>query len=403
MTAMLTNLFQVAVLALAPLGAASGSASPSFAAEAPTIQEAGATTEQGAGASAPTEAAATPAPMDDGLDPNRVAPHLPEFAVEVSDGTFWLPVAASETAKDVDATFHFIMWINYVFTALILVLLVIFVVKYRRRPGVVADQSITHNTPIEIIWSVLPTILVAVIFWQGYVTFLDLRTAPKGTLDIRVSAYTWGWNFTYPDGTMVPQKLAVPQGRPVRFLMSSQDTLHSMHLPAFRQKQDVLPDRVTMVWFPTDRAGTYRIYCSEYCGKDHSNMYAKLEILPQAEFDVWWGINSNPRNDENGQPLPDLAYGEKLYKYFACHSCHTIDGAKNTGPSFQLTAKDWGAERALADGSTTLIDEDYIRRSILNPQSQIVKDYGPQMPVFNYLDAEQIHSLTLFIKQIAQN
>ncbi len=390
MIAMSMNLIQVAVLALAPLTAA------------PAVGLEPAAYAQAATQETPAPAGNASAPAGEALDPNRVAPHLPEYADEIRDGSFWMPVAASQQAEDVDATFNFIMWINYVFTALILALLVIFVLKYRRRPGIVADQSITHNTPIEIVWSVLPTILVAVIFWQGYVTFLDLKTPPKDTLQIRVSAYTWGWNFTYPDGTMVPQQVAVPQGRPVEFIMSSKDTLHSMHLPAFRQKQDVLPDRYTKLWFPTERTGSYRIYCTEYCGKDHSNMYAHLQILPQAEFDKWWAIYSNPRNGADGQPLPDLAYGEKLYTYFACSSCHTLDGAKNTGPSFQLTAKDWGKNRVLTNGEA-LVDEDYVRRSILNPHSQLVQGYGPQMPVFNYLSDEQIYCLTLFIKNLSTN
>ncbi|MEZ6017947.1 MAG: cytochrome c oxidase subunit II [Planctomycetota bacterium] len=406
---MLTNLFQVAVLALAPFAApAPGSVLGAHSIELSSVarlpQEgtAGEAAASGAeGATAPGAATTQAAPAD-GLAPDRVGPHVPEHADEIRDGTFWMPVAASDVARDVDATFNFIMWINYVFTALILVLLVVFVVKYRRRPGVVADQSITHNTPIEIIWSVLPTILVAVIFWQGYVTFLDLKTAPKETLKIRVSAYTWGWNFTYPDGTMVPQKLAVPQGQPVEFIMNSKDTLHSMHLPAFRQKQDVLPDRYTKIWFPTDRIGNYRIYCTEYCGKDHSNMYASLQILPQAEFDKWWEVNSNPRNDADGNALPDLAYGEKLYSYFACNSCHTVDGGKNTGPSFLVTSGNWGKMRPI-NGGEAMVDEDYVRRSILNPQSQIAEGFGPQMPVFNYLDDEQIYCLTLFIKSLAKN
>lgn len=393
MTANLTNLFRVAVLALLSL------AVPVVAhaqdAQAPTAG-------QGEAAAPATTAAAAPA---DGLDPNRVAPHLPEHADEVRDGTFWMPVAASELAREVDATFNFIMWINYVFTALILVLLVVFVVKYRRRPGVVADQSITHNTPIEIVWSVLPTILVAVIFWQGYVTFLDLKTPPKDALQIRVKAYTWGWNFVYPDGTMVAQQVAVPQGRPVEFIMSSQDTLHSLHLPAFRQKQDVLPDRYTSVWFPTVQAGDYRIYCTEYCGKDHSNMYARLQILPPAEFDAWFTIASDITKNPDGSKRTPAEIGEVAYsQQYGCKSCHSLDGTKGIGPSFTETMGYWGKQRPLEGGATAVVDDNYIRKAILDPHSELAQGYGKLMTVFNPMPPEEhIDGIIAFMKSLGQN
>lgn len=402
MTAMLTNLFQVAVLALAPLAA------PAIAQTSDTGATVPAPSVETPSADAPKAAQEAPsvtAPPADGLDPNRVAPHVPEFADEVRDGTFWMPVAASELAKDVDATFNFIMWINYVFTALIAVLMLVFVVKYKRRPGVVADQSITHNTPIEIVWSVLPTILVAVIFWQGYVTFLDLRTSPKDALQIRVKAYTWGWNFVYPDGTMVAQEVAVPQGRPVEFIMSSQDTLHSLHLPAFRQKQDVLPDRYTKLWFPTDRIGDYRIYCSEYCGKDHSNMYARLQILSQADYDKWFAVASDITLNPDGskrtyEEIGQVAYGQQ----YGCKSCHSLDGTKGIGPSFTETMSYWGKQRPLEGGATALVDENYIRKSLLDPHSELAQGYGKLMTVYNpTLPDEHILGVIAFLKTLAQN
>lgn len=381
----------VAPVALAPLAQASGPAPSSVQETAPAGAEAPAE-----GQTAPAPAASTAAPV---VDPDKVAPHVPDYADEIENGTFWMPVAASDLAREVDATFNFIMWINYVFTALILALLVIFVVKYRRRPGVVADQSITHNTPLEIAWSVLPTILLAVIFWQGYVTFLDLRMSPKDALPIRVKAYTWGWNFTYPDGTMVPQQLAVPVGRPVEFIMSSQDTLHSLHLPAFRQKVDVLPDRYTKLWFDTSKPGTYRIYCTEYCGKDHSNMYALLQILPQDEFDAWMEIYGNPENGPDGKPLPIVDFGRKLWgEYYGCKSCHNIDGQSGgIGPTFKGL---WGSTRRFTDGTTAVADENYVADSLRNPHGKLVEGYGKLMPLFHAMPEKHVIAITEFLKTL---
>lgn len=398
MTDMLTNLFQVAVLAVAPLVA------PTPAVASPEVDPMPRIVVQ---ESAPTGGAtAAPAPAGSPTagepDPNRVAPHVPDYASEVSEGSFWMPVAASESAKAVDATFNFIMWINYVFTALILVLMVWFIVKYKRRPGVVADQSITHNTPIEIIWSVIPTILVAVIFWQGYVTFLDLKTPPTDPLRIRVKAKMWGWTFTYPDGTTIAQEVAVPIGRPVEFQMSSDDTLHSMHLPAFRQKVDVLPDRYTMIWFPAEKAGDYRIYCSEYCGLDHSNMYARLQILPDAEFAEWFRIKSDITLKEDGvtkrspEEIGQVAYSQA----YGCKSCHSLDGSKGIGPSFKDTMSYWGKERPLADGSTALVDVNYILKSIRDPHSQLAQGFGKLMTVYNPpLPNEHIDGIIAYLRQ----
>ena len=392
MTDFLSQLFQIATLVVAPIVAG-------------PVQDGSGEAETATPATAEsTEAApAESAPQATVGNPDFVAPHLPDEAQEIKDGTFWMPVAASETAKDVDATFNFIMWINYVFTALILALLVIFIVKYRRRPGVVADQSITHNTPIEIIWSVLPTILVAVIFWQGYVTFLDLRTPPQDTLKIRVKAYMWGWNFFYPDGTMVAQEVAVPKGQPVEFIMSSQDTLHSLHLPAFRQKQDVLPDRYTKVWFDTERVGDYRIYCTEYCGQDHSNMYARLQIMEQEDFDAWFKVRSNPMNNPaTGEEWETMELaGEYLYTYYGCKSCHSIDGSAGIVPSFQETASLWGQERRLADGSTVTVDETYFATSITNPHDQLVEGFGPLMSLFPSIDEQQRTALETYVRTLS--
>ena len=151
-----------------------------------------------------------------------VAPHIAPFATELEGNPFWVPVPASETAKSVDAMFDFIMWTSYIFTGLIGILMVVFCIKYRRRPGVRADQSITHNTPIEIVWSVIPTILVGIMFWGGYTTFLDMRTPPPDAMTVKVNAYQWGWNFTYPNGVESPQEFHVPANTPVEMLMTSE-------------------------------------------------------------------------------------------------------------------------------------------------------------------------------------
>ncbi|QDV08247.1 Cytochrome c oxidase subunit 2 precursor [Planctomycetes bacterium Poly30] len=327
-----------------------------------------------------------------------VAPHIAPFATELEGNPFWTAKRASETAKDVDAMFDFIMWTSYIFTALIGVLMVVFCIKYRRKPGVRADQSITHNTPIEIIWSVIPTILVGIMFWGGYTTFLDMRTPPPDAMTVKVNAYQWGWNFTYPSGIESPQEFHVPANTPVEMLMTSNDVIHSFHLPSFRQKSDVLPNRYTKVWFDSGEPATYRVYCSEYCGKLHSDMYAKMVVDTPEDYAAWLVKAGNWMVNDDGTMKSALEIGELTYNRRGCKACHSIDGRAGTAPTF---AGLWGLERKFADGSTRVADENYVRQSILDPYSQLVEGYGEQMTVYNpMLPEEQINGIIAYLKSL---
>lgn len=334
---------------------------------------------------------------DPALATRPIAPHVAPYATELEGNPFWTAKAASETAKSVDAMFNFIMWTSYIFTALIGVLMVVFCIKYRRKPGVRADQSITHNTPIEIVWSVIPTILVGIMFWGGYTTFLDMRTPPPDAMTVRVGAYQWGWNFTYPNGVESPQEFHVPANTPVEMLMTSSDVIHSFHLPAFRQKSDVLPNRYTKVWFDSGEPATYRVYCSEYCGKLHSDMYAKMVVDTPEDYEAWLVKAGNWMVNEDGTMKPPLEIGELTYNRVGCKACHSIDGRAGTAPTF---AGLWGLERKFTDGTTRVADENYIRQSILEPYSQLVEGYGPQMSNFSNLPEEQIYGIVKYIESL---
>ena len=327
-----------------------------------------------------------------------VAMNLPPFATEVENGSFWLPVAASETAKDVDAMFNFIMWTSYIFTAIIGGLMVLFCIQYRRRPGVRADQSITHNTPIEIIWSVLPTILVAIMFWGGYTTFLDMRTPPPDAMVVKVNASQWAWSFTYENGVESPAEFHVPANTPVEMMMTSADVLHSFHLPAFRQKSDILPNRYTSIWFESGEPATYRVYCSEYCGKLHSDMYAKLVVDTPEDYAAWMTKAGNWMVNDDGSMKSPLEIGELTYNRKGCKACHSIDGKAGTAPTF---AGLWGLEREFNDGTTRAADADYISQSIREPYSQLVKGYGELMTVYSpMLPEEQISGIIAYIRSL---
>ncbi|RMH64187.1 MAG: cytochrome c oxidase subunit II, partial [Bacteroidetes bacterium] len=184
----------------------------------------------------------------------------------------------------------------------------------------------------------------------------------------------------------------LPVGRPVRLNMSREDVLHSFFVPAFRVKHDVLPNRYTSVWFEATRADTFQVFCTEYCGTQHSGMLAKVIVHPEAEFREW--LNSGGGNFDE-MPLPE--YGAVLYQQQACNSCHSVDGSRIVGPSFQGL---YGAERRLADGSTVVADDNYIRESILQPQAKIVEGYPNVMPAsYGSLNERQLSALIAFIQQ----
>ena len=260
-------------------------------------------------------------------------PHAP--LAEIDPAPRSGPVAASETAEEVDAMFNFIMYINYFFAALIAVLMVVFCVKYRRRPGVRADQSITHNTPLEIFWSVVPTILVAIMFWGGYKTFLDMRTSPPDAMQIYVKARQWGWDFTYTNGVETAGEFHVPANTPIEMVMTSNDVLHSFHLPAFRQKSDVLPNRYTKVWFDSGEPRTYRVYCSEYCGTGTEHVL-ESSSSPR-DYEAWLRRPVVVLTGRQGAPRDRQAHLRARVQ-----ACHSIDG-KITGPTF---AGLWGPSRS---------------------------------------------------------
>ncbi len=334
-------------------------------------------------------------------------------------GTFWLPEQASTLAPGIDFAFMAITWLCYVFFVGIVIAMVYFCWKYRQRGNDVNYQADapTHNTPIEVTWTVVPLLLVIAIFFMGFKGFLDLTTPPKDSYEIKVTAQQWGWNFKYPNGAD-SDDLIVPAGQPVKLVMKSNDVLHSLYIPDFRVKKDVVPGRYSYLWFQADEAtgfpsspqdvntGHY-LFCTEYCGTDHSNMNRMVYVLNPDAFEAWEEEQARWLDDVPDEDLWAVA-GPRLYA--KCASCHSVDGSANTGPS-------WGDPSSgplaglgniwtrVKDGSTpvtggtkgkpgtTLADyigegklygtpEDYIMASIYNPGELLVAGYGPNMPHF---------------------
>ena len=328
-----------------------------------------------------------------------------------SGGTFWMPENASTTAQGVDDVFYFINNINYFFFGLIVLILIWFALRYRSKPSEHAsftNDAPVHNTPLELTWTAIPLLIVGVLFWLGMDGYLHLTDAPDNSYPVQVTGQKWSWTFQHPEyGVTEAAELTVPLGRPVRLLMTSPDVIHSLFIPAFRVKQDVVPGRYTSLWFEATKPGQYRLYCTEYCGKDHSKMLAIVNVLPEDEFQEQLGKLAREYEDIADEDLPVYAL-TRLYN--RCASCHSLDGKSGTGPSFKgLWERTKNGTTVFADGSTLKdhmgpggefeVPENYLRDSILNPQHHIVQNYTGAMPTFKgQLKQRQIDALVLMLK-----
>lgn len=302
-----------------------------------------------------------------------------------------LPIQGSTTAASVDNLFMFIVFLNIFFFILIAALIVMFVAKYRRKGPNDRVSQVTHNTALELTWSIVPLLILLVVFFWGFRDYMTATVAPGNAMEISITAEKWLWTFEYPNGMRSVGALYVPVNKPVRLIMQSKDVLHSFYVPGFRIKQDVLPNRYTDQWFEAKEPGIYQVQCTEYCGKGHSEMNAKIHVLTPAQYEDYL---------ENGSPeeraMPAAELGKLLYTNVGCATCHSLDGTRGQGPSWKGI---FGQEHAMSDGRKMLVDENYVRTSILQPQAMVVQGFEGIMPTYQGLLRDyQIKALIEFIK-----
>ena len=297
------------------------------------------------------------------------------------------PARASTAAGNVDALYIFLIIVSGLMTLLVFTCLIYFAARYRHRKGVLAEQ-IEGSIPLELTWTIIPLGVFLVIFAWSAVVYFQLRTPPRDSTDVYVVAKQWMWKLQHAEGQREINSLHVPVGRDVRLIMTSQDVIHSFYVPAFRMKQDVLPGRYTMAWFHATKAGTYHLFCAEYCGTHHSGMIGDIVVMEPAEFEAWMS---------GGNTGPLSATGEKLFAELGCATCHRTD-TQGRGPNLQGI---FGKPVQLQDGRTVTADENYIRESILDPGTKIVNGFKPVMPTFQGLvSEEQVNALVAYVKSV---
>jgi len=281
-----------------------------------------------------------------------------------------LPVAASSQAGPIDTLFRFhFVAISFLF-ALIMVFLLYSFVAFRRKPDDEEEGPHVHsNTPLEVAWTIVPLLFVIGLgIWAAFI-LTEITEAQEGEMPVSVKGQQWAWTFAYPDYPEAGSsaRLVLPVDKPVRLEMTSADVLHSFWVPEFRVKQDLVPGRMTILRITPTEIGNYKVRCAEICGFDHTHMVAEIEIVSQADFDQWVMDQSS-----SIALLSPEERGIEWATEFGCTACHSADGAVMAGPTWQGI---FGLEEHLADGSTIVVDEDYIRKSILNPEIQIVAGF----------------------------
>lgn len=324
--------------------------------------------------------------------------------------SFWMPEEASEFAKEMDFVFYFITWLSAVFFVGIVGLLIVFVIRYRRKSHVANVPSITHNTPLELTWTILPLIVVIAIFYVGMKGYVKLRQPPIGAYTINVTGAKWQWTFSYPENeNLTDMVLHVPVDRPVRLVMKSDDVLHSMFIPVFRVKQDVVPGRYTDLWFTPTRVGEYDVICAEYCGDGHSTMMTRVIVHTEEDFQATMVELGKIFEKAPDAVLPYLAFKRLLPR---CSSCHNVTSRDGIGPSWRDIWKRTESGTTVFTDGTVLKDligqgkmfltpEDYLYQSILNPQQKIVENRPASMPTFKgQLRERQIEAIILLMKNV---
>ena len=299
------------------------------------------------------------------------------------------PHQGSVEAAQVDGLYFFMLAVTAFFSLLIATLVVFFAVKYRRRHKDEVGVAIHGSLALELLWTIIPFFIMMVMFGWGAKIFFTLFRPTPGAMEIYVVGKQWMWKAQHMEGQREINELHVPVGRPVKLIMASEDVIHSFFIPAFRVKADVVPGRYQVLSFTASQAGTYHLFCSQYCGTKHSGMVGSVVAMEPQDFQAWLGGG-------NASDTPAAA-GEKLFTDLACSSCHTNDAAARAP---QLKGA-FGGTVTLANGTTAVVDEAYIRESILNPQAKIVAGFQPIMPTFQGLvTEEQLLQIIAYVKSL---
>jgi cytochrome c oxidase subunit 2 len=265
-----------------------------------------------------------------------------------------LPPTASTYAIELNSFF----WVMIALCTTVAVGIALFIifcaVKYHRKDPDELPIQISNNRKVEYTWTIVPFILFMGMFGWGAKTYLDVEEPAPDTMNIFVVGKQWMWKIEHPNGIREIDDLHIPIERSIRLTMISEDAIHSFFVPAFRIKQDVLPNRYTTIWFKATKPGKYHLFCAEYCGAKHSGMIGWVYAMLPGDYQTW--------EQEGGAEGSLSSRGEKMFHQFGCADCHRYSG-NGPGPNLQSL---YGTRVTLDTGGQRTVDEAYLRECIMN-------------------------------------
>ena len=304
---------------------------------------------------------------------------------------FLMPRSASTLASQTDALYLALTGVSIVIVVLVAGMIIIFSARYRRgssAPRGPMPAVLQHE--FEIGWTAATLFSFLFFFWWAGSNEISELLPPRAAMEIHVVAKQWMWKIQHPNGIREINMLHVPVGEPVRLVMTSQDVIHSFAVPDFRIKQDILPGRYVETWFEATETGTFRLYCTQFCGTAHSGMIGSIVVMSRPDFAAWLSARPAP-GDLVGQ-------GQALFVSLGCAGCHTPGGPIHAPDLTGL----YGRRVPLASGQFALVDDAYIRDCVLNPKANPPAGYDPIMPSFqDEIDDGQILALTAYVRSLS--
>src|ERR1017187_6019892 len=317
-----------------------------------------------------------------------ISPVLWQFLEKWLNNSALFPREASTIAPYMDALYFFLLGMTFTGVALVATIITVFSLRYRRSVHPVATQ-IEGSTLLEATWTIIPLGIFLVAFVWGALLYFRIYNPPVNSMNIYIVGKQWMWKAEHPGGQHEINSLHVPTGQPVQLTMISQDVFHSFSIPAFRVKREAIPGRYTTVWFQATAVGTYHLFCTQYCGTDHSEMIGDVIVMTPEDFKKW--LESSTSGNSLAQN------GERLFASLSCNACHnTRPDAR--GPSL---ANVYNAKLMLTNGQSIIADDAYLRQAILNPSQHITEGYAPIMPTYQgQISEEGLIDLVEYIKNL---
>src|SRR5277367_5238144 len=321
----------------------------------------------------------------------HISPVLWQFLVKWLNASALFPREASTIAPYADALYFFLLTITVIGLVLVATLVFGFSIRYRQSNHPVAEQ-VEGSTLLEATWTIIPLALFLVVFVWGALLYFRIYTPPANSMNIYIVGKQWMWKAEHPGGQHEINALHVPTGRPVQLTMISQDVFHSFSIPDFRVKREVIPGRYSTVWFNATTPGTYHIFCTQYCGTNHSVMIGEVTAMSPDDYEKW------TQTSTSGTSLSQN--GERLFASMGCNACHSGSAAAR-GPNL---AGVYGSKLQLTNGSEVLVNDAYLRDAILNPSQNITAGYAPIMPTYQGQSSEDgLIDLVEYIKSMQSN